>query len=131
MHSDRSRRSFLGALGALGVVGMAGCASRTASGRGATDVFVHNNGTVRRSVELTVTEQGSDSPDIDTSLELAPNERTKINNEVLMDSDYDVAVSYTDANRDSPYSETQTWADADSPLRILLTDQVVFARQIG
>jgi hypothetical protein len=62
---------------------------------------------------------------------MSPHSRQKINNEVIMDSDYDVDVTYTDENRESPYSETQEWTDAGQPLQILLNDQIVFTVQIG
>jgi len=62
---------------------------------------------------------------------MSPHSREKINNEVIMDSDYDVEVTYTDKARESPYSETQEWNDAGKPLHILLNDQIVFAVQIG
>lgn len=80
---------------------------------------------------MIVTQRGSESTNIDTSLELRPNSEEKINNKVIMDSDYDVEVTYTDSARDSPYSETQEWNDAGAPLHIILNNQIVFAIQIG
>jgi hypothetical protein len=112
-------------------VGVAGCNGSPGGSRGATDVFVHNEGEVPRTIDLTVTQRDSESSRIDTRLELRPNEREKINNRVIMGGDYDVEVSFTDTSRESPYSETQEWNDADQPLHIILTDQIVFAVQIG
>lgn len=80
---------------------------------------------------MTVTQADSESSRIDTRFELRPNEQEKINNEVIMGSDYDLNVWFTDTNRDSPYSETQEWNDAGQPLHIILSDQVVFTVQIG
>jgi hypothetical protein len=80
---------------------------------------------------VTVTKRGDESPSIETSLDMDPHSRQKINNEVIMDSDYDVEVTYTDETRESPYSEAQEWNDAGQPLQILLNDQIVFAVQIG
>jgi hypothetical protein len=48
-----------------------------------------------------------------------------------MDSDYDLEVTYTDDSGEAPYSESQEWNDAGQPLHILLTDQIVFAVQMG
>jgi len=131
MRSNWSRRALLGGLTSLGLTGLAGCNGRFGSSRGATDVFIHNEGDVPRTVDLTVTQGDSESPRIDTRLELSPNEQEKINNEVIMRSDYNVEVSFTDTNRESPYSETQEWNDADQPLHIILNAQIVFAVQIG
>ena len=80
---------------------------------------------------MTVTQHGGESPNIDTSLDMRPHSRHKINNEVIMDSDYDVEVTYTDETGESSYSETQEWNDAGQPLHIILDDQIVFAVQIG
>lgn len=113
------------------LVGLAGCNGNTESRRGQTDVFVHNEGDVPRTVDLTVTQRGNESTSIDTQLEMGPNDQTKINNKVLMGNDYDVEVSFTDTTRESPYSETQEWNDADKSLHIILNDQIVFAVQIG
>lgn len=126
-----SRRTFLGGLGSSGLAGMAGCVDGFASGRGATDVIIHNEAEVSRTVEVTVTQRGDGSTSIDTSLEMEPHSRRKINNEVIMNSDYDVAVTYSDGTTASPYSETQEWNDAGRPLHIILDDQIVFAVQIG
>jgi hypothetical protein len=131
MRSNWSRRALLGGLTSLGLTGLAGCNGSPGSSRGATDVFVHNEGDVPRTVNLTVTQGDSESSHIDTRLELRPNEQEKINNEVIMRRDYDVEVSFTDTNRDSPYSETQEWNDAGQPIHIILNDQIVFAVQIG
>jgi len=48
-----------------------------------------------------------------------------------MGNDYDVDVSFTDATRESPYSETQEWNDAGKSLHIILNNQIVFTVQIG
>lgn len=126
-----SRRAFLSGFGSICLVGLAGCNGTPESSRGATDVFVHNERNVPRTVELTVTQRGSESPRIDTQLEVQPNEQEKINNRVIMGNDYNVDVSFTDTNRESPYSESQKWNDAGQPLHLLLNDQIVFAVQIG
>lgn len=131
MRSTRTRRAVLGMLGSVGLLGTAGCSSAPASGRGATDVILHNVAAVRRTVDVTVTQRGEEAAAIDRSLELEPHSQEKINNEVLMDSDYEVTVGYTDSATESPYTETQEWNDAGSPLRVILNDQVVFAVQIG
>lgn len=131
MRSNWSRRVLLGGFSSLCLTGLAGCTGRPGSSRGATDVFVHNEGDVPRTIDLTVTQRDSESSHIDTRLELRPNEQEKINNKVIMESDYDVEISFTDTNRESPYSETQEWNDAGQPLHIILTDQIVFAIQIG
>ena len=118
-------------MGSAGLVGLAGCVDGLQSSRGATDVIVHNEASVSRSVAVTVTQRGEDSPHIDTSLDLNPHSTQTINNEVIMGSDYDVAVSYADETRESPYSESQEWTDAGPPLHVILNDQIVFAVQIG
>jgi hypothetical protein len=118
-------------MGVAGLAGIAGCVDERGSSRGATDVILHNEAAASRTVELTVTQRGGESADIDTSLDMNPHSRRKINTEVLMDSDYDVAVTYTDDTGPASYSETQEWNDAGQPLHILLNDQIVFTLQIG
>ena len=131
MRSIRSRRNFLAGIALAGLAGIAGCVDGGRSSRGATDVIIHNVAEVSRAVEVAVTKRGGESPSIETSLEMDPHSRQEINNEVIMDSDYDVEVTYTDETRESPYTETQEWNDAGQPLRVLLNDQIVFAVQIG
>jgi len=131
MSLTRSRRTFLAGMGLTGLVGIAGCVDRGGSSRGATDVILHNEAEVSRTVEVTVTQRGAESSNIDTSLDMSSHSRQKINNEVIMDSDYDVEVTYTDDTGESPYSESQEWNDAGQPLHVILTDQIVFAVQIG
>jgi hypothetical protein len=130
MRSNWSRRGLLGRIGVAGLVGVAGCAS-AGSSRGATDVYVHNDADVNRTVEVRVTEDGSESPAIDTTFEMPPGTEETINNKVIMGSDYEVGVSYTDDAGGTPYSETQAWDDAGQPLHVILNDQIVFAVQIG
>ncbi|WP_267665674.1 hypothetical protein [Halorubrum yunnanense] len=131
MSLTRSRRTFIAGMGLAGLAGIAGCVDGRGSSRGATDVILHNEAEVSRTVEMTVTQRGGESSNIDTSLDMNPHSRQKINNEVIMDSDYDVEVTYTDDTGESPYSESQEWNDAGQPLHILLNDQIVFAVQIG
>ena len=94
-------------------------------------MIFHNVADVSRTVEVTVTQAESTSPNIETSFDLPPHSERKINNEVIMDSDYDVEVSFTDESRDSAYSETQEWDGAGKPLHVLLNNQIVFTVQIG
>ena len=131
MSRIHSRRSFLAGIGLAGLTGIAGCVDGPGSSRGATDVIVHNEAQVPRTVDVTVTQRGAESPNIDRSLDMSPHSTLKINNEVIMDSDYDIDVSFTDRTRESPYSEAQEWTDAGPPLHILLDNQIVFAVQIG
>lgn len=131
MRVPRSRRRFLAGVAVAGLGGLAGCVDDPESNRGATDVIVHNQGEIPRTVEVTVTRRGGESPSIEPSLDMEPHSTRTINNEVLMDSDYDVEVTYTDGTDDTPYSETQEWTDAGKPLHVLLTDQIVFAVQVG
>lgn len=92
MHSNWSRRALLGGFSSLCLAGLAGCNGSLGSSRGATDVFVHNEGDVPRTVDLTVSRRDSESSRIDTHLELRPNEPEKINNRVITGSDYDVEI---------------------------------------
>lgn len=131
MRSNWSRRDFLGGFGSISLVGLAGCADQIGSGHGATDVVLHNEANERRTVDLTVRKPDSESANIDRSIELESNSRETINNEVIMGSDYDVEVTFTDTTMDSPYTETQEWNDARQPLHIILHKQAVFAVQIG
>ena len=131
MRLDWSRRAFLRNCSTISLVGLAGCASKLASSRGATDVVLHNEGPDTRSVDLTVTNRGSESSSIDTSLELEPNTQETINNTVIMGSDYDVEVSVEDQTSNTPYTETQEWNDAKKSLHVILNEQIVFAVQIG
>jgi hypothetical protein len=131
MTSTQSRRGLLAGIGSVGLAGIAGCVDGGQSSRGATDVIIHNVTAVSRTVDVMVTQRGSTSPAIETSFEMDPHSRRKINNEVIMDSDYDVEVTYTGESKESPYSETQEWNDAGQPLHILLNDQIVFTVQMG
>lgn len=131
MRSQLSRREYLAGCGALGLGGLAGCVDGPGSNRGATDVVLHNEGDERRTVDVTVREADGDSASIDRRIELDPHSSRTINNRVIMESDYDVEVSFTDATMDSPYTETQAWTDAGQPLHVVLNDQIVFAVQIG
>ncbi|WP_276260177.1 hypothetical protein [Haloglomus litoreum] len=130
--SPPSRRSLLGGLATAGLAASAGCSVLgTGTSRGATDIVLHNEATDSRTATVLVTQAGADEPRIETSVELAPNTRHTINNEVLMNADYDVAVTMTGAFADSPYSETHTWTDAGQPLHVILHEQIVFAVQVG
>jgi hypothetical protein len=129
--SNRSRRALLGGLGSLWLAGLAGCTGPAESRRGATDVFVHNDADVARTVDLTVAPRDGESARFHTRLELRPADRPKINNDVIMGRAYDITVSFTDSTRAAPYEETQEWTDAGQPLHVMLTDQIVFAVQIG
>ena len=131
MRSDWSRRALLTGFSTISLVGLAGCADRLGNSRGATDVVIHNEEDERRTVDLTVTRRDSESSSIDTSLELEPNSRETINNEVIMGSDYDVKVTVTDTATESPYTETQEWNDAGRSLHVIVHEQIVFAVQIG
>ena len=131
MSPPRSRRALLASIGLAGLTGLAGCSDGPRSSRGATDVIIHNEASVSRTVAVTVTEEGGESPNIDSSLGMKPHSTHTINNEVIMNNDYDVDVSYTDDRRESRYEETQEWTDAGPPLHIILDDQIVFAVQIG
>lgn len=131
MRLNWSRRAFLSGFSSIGLAGLAGCAGRFGSSRGATDVIIHNEGDVQRTVDLAVTKRGSEQSSIDTKIEIEPNSRHTINNKVIMGSDYDVEVAFTDTTTKSPYTETREWNDAGQPLHLILNDQIVFAVQIG
>lgn len=131
MNLTRSRRVFLAAMGLASLTGIAGCVDGSESSRGATDVILYNDAKVSRTVEVTVTQRDGESSNSDTRLDMSPHSRQKINNKGIMDSDYDVNVTFTDETGESPYSETQEWNDAGPPLHIILTDQIIFAVQIG
>jgi hypothetical protein len=94
-------------------------------------VVLHNEGSGPRTVELIVTRRDGESPGIDTALELDPNSRGTINNEVVVEDDYDVAVTVTGPTGNAPYTGTQGWSGAGQPLHVILTDQIVFAVEIG
>lgn len=126
-----SRRTVLAGAGTALLAGGAGCTNPLGYSRGATDVVLHNEADERRTVELTVMKPGNESAHIDSRLELEPNSRKRINNDVIMGNDYDVKVSFTDTTMNSPYTETQEWNDAEKALHIILNDQAVFAVQIG
>lgn len=126
-----SRRTFLAGVGLAGLARIAGCVDGLGSNRGATDVIIHNEAEVSRTVEVTVTQRSGESSHIDTSLDMKPHSKQKINNEVIMDSNYDVEVIYSDDTGESPYKERQEWTDASQPLHILLDDGIVFTVQIG
>lgn len=132
MSGTSSRRTFLAGVGVTGLIGIAGCVDKLGSHRGTTDVIIHNEAEVPRTVEVTVGKRGGGkSSSINTSLDMKPHSKQKINNEVIMGSDYVVDVIYTDDTGQSPYKERQEWTDAGRPLHILLDDGIVFATQIG
>ncbi|WP_254821145.1 hypothetical protein [Haloglomus halophilum] len=129
--SPPSRRSLLGGIATVGLGVSAGCSAfGTGTSRGATDIVLHNEASDPRTVAVLVTQDG-DEPRIDTSFEMAPNTRETINNEVLMNADYDVEVTMTGEFADSPYSETHSWQDAGQPLHVIVHEQIVFAVQVG
>lgn len=130
--SPASRRSLLGSIATVGLGVSAGCSAfGTVTSRGATDIVLHNEAPDQRSVAVLVTQDGDDEPRIDTGFEMAPNTRETINNEVLMNADYDVEVTMTGEFADSPYSETHSWQDAGQPLHVIVHEQIVFAVQVG
>ena len=126
-----SRRSLLGTLGTAVLVGAAGCTDVLASARGATDVVLHNESAGVLRVNLSVTAASADDPRIDASVELDPNTRHTFNNDVLMNADYEVRVTATALGDGSETAETHEWKDADHTLHVLLSEQVVFAVQVG
>ena len=131
MRFDWSRRTLLANLGVVSLGGLTGCFGSISSGRGATDIVLHNEAANRRHIDVTVTAQSDDSTKVDHGVELESNARHTINNEVLMGSDYDVEVTFTDETTSSPYTETQEWNDAEKPLHVIVHEQIVFAVQIG
>lgn len=81
---------------------------------------------------MTVTEHSDDSTKVNTSIELEPTTRHTINNKVLMGSDYDITVTFTDESADtSEYTETYEWDDAGKSLHVIVHEQIVFAVQVG
>jgi hypothetical protein len=129
---DTSRRTLLASLGTVGIGSLAGCSGLTSTAQGATDIILHNEAANRLRIDVRVTKRDDSAATVDTSLELGPNERRKINNEVLMGSDYEVEVAVTDESGDSSeYTETQEWTDAGKPLHVIVREQIVFAVQVG
>lgn len=132
MEANWSRRAFLGSFSTACLGFTAGCISSSGGpARGATDLHFYNEADVSRTVDVSVTERSNESPTVDTHFEIEPNDYKKINNEVIMGNTYDVFVEYIDTTRDSPYSETQEWDNAEQALHIILTDQIVFTLGIG
>lgn len=132
MQFDWSRRTLLASLCTISLGSLTGCSGSTSSKRGATDIVLHNETASHRTIDVTVTERDDDSPKVDSRIELEPNARHTINNKVLMGSDYDVVVAFTDGMDDSSeYTETQRWNSAEKPLHVIIDDQIVFAVQIG
>jgi hypothetical protein len=132
MQPDWSRRALLASLGTVSLGSIAGCAGLTASGRGATDIILHNEAPNERTIDITVVNQGNDATEIDTGLKLDPHARHKINNKLLMGNDYEVTMTFSDESANiSEYTETQEWIDAGKPLHVIINDQLVFATQIG
>ena len=131
MVSDRSRRSLLGGLGTAALVGVAGCSDSLASGRGATDVVLHNESKTALDVAVRVTGRSADAPRIDTSVALDPHTRHTFNNDVLMNGDYDVRVAVTRSDTGSENTETHEWNDAGRTLHVLIDEEIVFAVQVG
>jgi hypothetical protein len=130
--SPLSRRSLLGGIATVGLAASAGCSVLgTGTSRGATDIVLHNGAAGSRTAAVLVTQGSDDEPRVDTSVELAPNARHTINNEVLMNADYEVEVTMTGDFADSPYGETHSWDDAGQPLHVILHEQIVFAVQVG
>lgn len=122
------RRSWLQWL-ATGVCSVsAGCSTSDSSGRGATDIVVHNESTDRRTIAIAVEHAEDETQEIDTEIDLAPNTSETFNNRVLMNDDYTVEVDVEEGP-----AETHTWSDAGRPLHVLVddTDNIVFAVQVG
>ena len=132
MRPNWSRRSLLSYVGVVSLGSLGGCINLASSSRGVTDVVLHNEATGDRTIDVTVTGRGDDTATVDVSIDLKPNERHTINNEVVMGSDYDVEVAFTDESSDaSAYRETQAWKSAHGSLHVIVHDQIVFAVQIG
>jgi len=143
-----SRRQLLCGLSGIALGGVAGCvetltatadgqdstdgaASLSSGGRGATDIILHSEASRSREVTVTATRTDDEEVLLDRSLIPEPNEGEKFNNELLMDDTYDVRVEFTDDDRDSPYTETYRWPDAQDPLHVLIGEQIIFAVQVG
>ena len=132
MQRNRSRRSLLTASGALGAAALAGCLDAAGSTRGATDVVLHNETDDRLRVGVTVTRRDGGTDSVDASVEMAPNSRRIINNEVVMGATYDVSIDVGESESGSaPAGESVTWEDAGRPLHVLLHDGIEFAVEIG
>jgi hypothetical protein len=133
------RRSVLGTVGVALVSGLTGCAAAGSTSAKAVDLVVHNEASVRRSVTVRVTEtsdgssSGSDEQArIDTTLELVPNGRHEFNNELRANETYSVEIAFEPTDGDGEqYSATYDWSSVDGTLHVLLTGQVVFAKQVG
>lgn len=129
------RRSLLGAVGVGLASGLAGCADFGSTSAKAVDLVLHNELSVPRSVTVRATDTSTDGDGqtrIDTTLELAPHGRHRFNNELRANETYEVEITFEPTESDGEsYSETYDWSTVDETLHVLLTDQVVFTKQVG
>lgn len=117
-----SRRNALQTLAATVLaLPTAGCAAFGGTARGVTDVFVENRTTTSRTIALTVTYADGNTA-IDETLALDPGEETKINNEVVMQTDTTVDVQV-----EGGPTGTYDWrADVESLYVTITEDAVTF-----
>lgn len=115
-----SRRDALLAVAAtVFALPIAGCAAFGGTSRGVTDVFVENRTSTSRTVSLTVTYADGNIA-IDETFALDPGEETKINNEVVMQTETTVEVQVEDGP-----SGTYDWSAAFDALYVTITDEAV------
>ena len=124
-----TRRNFVCANGAvIACLSSAGCAFSSGTGRGVTDVVVHDTWKTTTAVEVIVTDLGDDEEVFEGTFNIPPNGRKTVNNKVVMGTTKRIKISVK-----SGPSETYEWEDAKSALHVILDgpENITFAIQVG
>lgn len=114
---DTYRRTVIKLFAGLAPGFTAGCQSIGGSSRGVTDVFVENETASSIEVHVTVTDADDGHVRVDRTIELSSGEESKINNEVVMETDNVVSVAVGDR-----FDREYDWENATAPLRITVSD---------
>lgn len=128
----RTRRSALRLTGASLLTAFAGCTRLGSTSLKAVSVTLHNRTDEHRAVSVRVSTTNDETERIATNIELDPHAGHKFNNAVRSNEQYDVEIGFRPADGSGDeYTETYEWTSVEQPLHVLLTDQIVFAEQVG
>jgi hypothetical protein len=130
--SPTTRRSALRVAGPSLLTVFAGCSALGSTSLKAVSIVLHNRTEKRQAVSVRVTSKSDETERINTNIDLDPHGGHKFNNAVRSNEQYTVEIGFrpTDGSGEE-FAETYEWNSVEQPLHVLLTDQVVFAEQVG